>query len=318
MTTAAIDRVAYRQSRARRSTLIALGVDRGVRCGAAVRGDVVAGLAAGTRLVLQPAGRLGEPACAVGGVVAQRPGARGLPGADPDLRARAGRGADAARSGVVSVAGVGNRVRRPVPRPAPADLPVPRRVRSARAAVVGRSDEPGAARRPCAGADLLRLRGRGLPGGHRIGPSLAAGGRQIPWPQLPAHDATGGAAPGDTPGDARAAQRLRRAAEGLRADLGARRRRRGAGRADPGRHHLQLHPVRRGRPVVRRAGGAVGAARRLGVEACGDPTGRDCDRARATRRTPVLSVRRPGQGLSRSVRCSTVSTSTSASTRWWC
>ena len=140
VTTAAIDRVAYRQARARRSTLIALGSTVVFAAVLLARGDVVTGLAAGTGLVLQPARRLGEPACAVGRAVAERPGARGLPGADPDRRTRAGRGADAARSGVVSVAGVGNRVCRSVPGPAPADLPVPRRVRPAGAATVGRSE----------------------------------------------------------------------------------------------------------------------------------------------------------------------------------
>ena len=83
-----------------------------------------------------------------------------------------------------------------------------------------------------------------------------------------------------------AAQRFRRTAKGLRTDLGARRRRRGTGRTDPGRHHLQLHPVCRGRPVVRRARGAFGTSRRLGVQACGYPTGRV-----VTPTVPILSVR---------------------------
>ena len=44
----------------------------------------------------------------------------------------------------------------------------------------GPADEPGGARRSRAGVDLLGLRRRGLPGRHRIGASVAAGRRQVP------------------------------------------------------------------------------------------------------------------------------------------
>ena len=140
VTTAAIDRVAYRQARARGprwSRSVSTVVFAAVLLLAVTSSpgwprvrDSFFNLRVGWR----------EPAGAVGRVVAERPGARGLPGVDADRRARAGRGADAARSGVVSVAGVGHRVRRPVPGPAPADLPVPRRVRPARAAALGHAE----------------------------------------------------------------------------------------------------------------------------------------------------------------------------------
>ena len=59
-------------------------------------------------------------------------------------------------------------------------------------------------------------------------------------------------------------------------------------------HHLQLHPVRRGRPAVRRAGGAVGAAGRLGVAAVGHPAG-----CAVTDADPGAVGARAGQGLPR-------------------
>ena len=80
--------------------------------------------------------------------------------------------------------------------------------------------------------DLLGVRGRGVPRRDRVGAPLAAGRRALARAHPPPVDAAGGAAAGGPPGAAAAAQRLRGAAEGLRADLGARRGRRGPRRAD--------------------------------------------------------------------------------------
>ena len=76
---------------------------------------------------------------------------------------------------------------------------------------------------------LLRLRGGGVPGGHRVGAPVAAGRGALARPHPPRRHAAGRAPAGGPAGAAAVAQRLRRAAEGLRPDLRARRRRR-----DPG------------------------------------------------------------------------------------
>ena len=67
---------------------IALALDRGLRRGPAAGGDVVAGLAAGPRVVLQPRVGWDSLPALLDGPVAQRPRARRLPSADPDRRPR--------------------------------------------------------------------------------------------------------------------------------------------------------------------------------------------------------------------------------------
>ena len=75
--------------------------------------------------------------------------------------------------------------------------------------------------------------------------------------------------------------------------------------------HLQLHPVRGRGPAVRRARGAVGAARRLGCAARWRRGRGRCD-------GPGAVGAGTGQALRTTDRCSTASTSTSTSTRSSC
>ena len=88
-----------------------------------------------------------------------------------------------------------------------------------------------------------------------IHPSPAGGGA-LARAHPPPVDAAGDPPPGRPAGAAAAAQRLRRAAEGRRADLGARRGRRDPGRADRVGPHVQLHAVRGGGGAVHPARGA--------------------------------------------------------------
>ena len=60
----------------------------------------------------------------------------------------------------------------------------------------GMPDERGGLRRRCAGADLHRVRGRGLPGRDRVGPPVATGGGPLARPDVRAVDAVRGAAAG--------------------------------------------------------------------------------------------------------------------------
>ena len=212
---------------------------------AARPGDV---LRSRDRLVLAPV----DPR----GTVAQPPGA----GRHRDRRARAGpvdrRAAHPARPGVLPAARARDRVRRPVPRrPAP-DRALPDRFRGARAAAAGRPHQHRGARHDHPGPRLLRLPRRGLPGRDRVDPSLAAGGGALARAHPPPVDAAGDPPPGRPAGAAAAAQRLRRAAEGRRTDLGARRGRRDPGRADRVGTHVQLHAVRGGGGAVHPARGA--------------------------------------------------------------
>ena len=249
------ERLAYRRSRARRSTLVALVSTVVFAAVVARRRHEYARLAARPGDVPRPRDRLvvapGDPR----GAVAQRPRA----GRHRDRRARAGpadRGAaDPARPGVLPVPRARDRLRRPVPRRAAADRAVPDRLRGARAAAAGRADQRGRARHDHADPRLLRLRRRGVPRRDRVDPPLAAGGGALAGPDPPPVDAAGDPPAGRPAGAAAAAQRLRRAAEGRRADLRARCGRRDPGRADRVGAHVQLHAVRRGRAAVRAARG---------------------------------------------------------------
>ena len=185
--------------------------------------------------------------------MAQRAGAGGRGDRDPGPRPRDRQPAHPARPGVLPVARPGHGLRRPVPRRAAAHRALPDRLRGARAAAAGRAHRRRRARDGHADPHLLRLRGRGVPGRDRVGAPVAAGGGAVAGAVPPAVDAPGDPPAGRAARAAAVAQRLRRAPEGRRADLGARRRRRDPGRADRGRAHVQLHPLRRGRAAVRAA-----------------------------------------------------------------
>ena len=157
--------------------------------------------------------------------VAQHPGARWSRAVLIVIVGLGHRGAaDPARAAVVPGARAGRGLHRLLPRDAADHPAVPRRLRRARAAAAGRADLAGRARHARAGADLLGVRRGGVPGRHRVGAPEPAGGGPVARAVLRADDAAGGAPAGGTPGDAAAAQRLRGAAEGRRADLGAGRR----------------------------------------------------------------------------------------------
>ena len=155
-------------------------------------------------------------------------------------------------AGVLPAARARDRLRRPVPRRAAAHRALPDRLRGAGAAAAGRPDRRRRARHDHADPRLLRLRRRGLPRRDRVGAPLPAGRRALARAQPPPVDAAGDPPPGRAPGAAAAAQRLRGAAEGRRADLRARRGRRDPGRADRVGAHVQLHALRRRGAAVRR------------------------------------------------------------------
>ena len=105
-------------------------------------------------------------------------------------------------------------------------------------------------------------------------------------------DAPGGAAAGGAPGDAAAAQRLRGAAEGRRADLGARCGRRRAGGPDRGRPDVRLHALPGRRSPVHPARRAHGPAGRLGQPARGPSAAGGRAAVSIPITTPVLEAER--------------------------
>ena len=112
---------------------------------------------------------------------------------------------------------------------------------------------------------LQRLRGRGLPGRHRVGASEPADGRPLARPVDAADEPIRRPAPGRAQRRAAAAERLHLPAEGHRARVRARADRGAPAGADRRLIDLQLHAVRRGRPDLHRADDSHDPVRRLGA-----------------------------------------------------
>src|SRR5690554_6502987 len=184
------------------------------------------------------------------GPVAQRPGARGRERRDLLLRAPARDLPHAARARVLPAAGRRDRLRRPVPGPASAARAARGRLRYPGPTHPRHDDLAGRARRARDRADVLGLRRRGVPRGHRVGAALAGRRGPIARAHSRAGDPARRAAPGGAPRRAAPAQRTRRAVEGLGPHLdprGVRRDPRGPGRDLSARELHALH--RRGLPV---------------------------------------------------------------------
>src|SRR5215212_9148162 len=100
--------------------------------------------------------------------------------------------------------------------------------------------------------DIFRVPGRGVPGGDRVGARQPTGRRAFAWSLERAGVALRGPAAGGAAGDPADAERLRGAAEGDGADLGARALGGDATGANLREPQLQLHELPRGRTHLHR------------------------------------------------------------------
>ena len=186
------------------------------------RDRAVTGLVPGARVVPQRRDRARRPARHPARSVAQHPRPRGHRRTRGRRRVADRGTAHAARTDLLPRARARGGVHRLLPRHAVDHPALHRRLRPARTAVARHPRPAGGPRHHRAGADLLGLRVRGLPRRHRLGAPEPARRRAVAGPDLRPDDAPRRSSSGGTSRGAAAAQRLRRAAEGRRADLGAR------------------------------------------------------------------------------------------------